>query len=121
MSKKDIGNYHERKIIHYALEQGALFCIKGAASKIYSENKNLKIDLAIFKPPYVYLIQSKSRPNGKAEKEVFYKETAGLEKYWFVRAKYIESTEDMKKIFEPGASGMDVTKRLHEALTEKTL
>ncbi|MGC8588883.1 MAG: hypothetical protein ACP5LI_07670 [Hydrogenobaculum sp.] len=69
MSKYTNGANFERKVIHYLMEKGALFVMRGAGSKSYG---NIKADIVAFANNKVLIIQVKhSDKTSKKEEEEF--------------------------------------------------
>ena len=100
MSKYSKGARAERSLIHTALASGATLAIRGAGSKSYAHNPDLKVDMVLFKDGFCYLVQSKKQEKlNNAERQRFF-DAAVKEKlhgkYFYVKALYVESKEDLE-------------------------
>lgn len=61
------GARFEREIIRRFMRQGAVLAVRAAGSKCYAKNPKLKVDVVVFKPPYVYLVQAKRQEKARSK------------------------------------------------------
>lgn len=104
MSKYSKGATRERELIKIAMASGASLAIRGAGSKSYSLEPDLKVDIVVIKQGRIYLIQSKhQKRRTKREADKFYKaaEVSGVNgRYLFAQPLFIETEDEMKQLME---------------------
>lgn len=99
MTRYNKGAVFERELIHRALKMDAQLALRGAGSKSWSNDIDLKVDLVVFRKPYIYLVQSKKGKNSRKERSKFNTSTAKLKGYWFVKSGYIEELQELDNLF----------------------